>query len=164
MLKMSQSSTQCILNSSQFSLIIRSLFESYSSSMLSVGSSEELSRSVLAWLQQHCSLVALRPGMPERSDFTEINSWRDGETSPLLVIPIEKLPFPLLCLRHPSCGPLKALCLPHVRPSVCVCTCVPWHFLTILLSTSSFNLDHTAFLVLVIIMIILIHQNSFCKV
>ena len=111
--------TQCILNSSQFSLIIRSLFESYSSSMLSVGSSEELSRSVLAWLQQHCSLVALRPGMPERSDFTEINSWRDGETSPLLVIPIEKLPFPLLCLRHPSCGPLKALC-----PPICVCVYV----------------------------------------
>jgi len=52
-----------ILDWSQFSLIIRPLFESFNNSASSVGSSEELSRSVLAWLRQHCSLVALRPGL-----------------------------------------------------------------------------------------------------
>ena len=51
------------LDSSQFSLIIRSLFESFNNSVSSVGSAEQFSQSVLAWLQQYCSLVALRPGL-----------------------------------------------------------------------------------------------------
>jgi len=47
----------------QFSLIIRSLFDSFSRSVSTVGSSDHFSKTVLAWLQQHCSLVSLRPGL-----------------------------------------------------------------------------------------------------
>ncbi|XP_076452853.1 MLX-interacting protein-like isoform X2 [Babylonia areolata] len=43
-----------------FSIIIRSLFDSYNS-MVSTSSVEELCRTVAAWLDQHCSLVSLRP-------------------------------------------------------------------------------------------------------
>ncbi|XP_053375886.1 uncharacterized protein LOC123533853 isoform X3 [Mercenaria mercenaria] len=43
-----------------FSLIIRNLFESYNT-MVSTASVDELCRTVLAWLDQHCSLPSLRP-------------------------------------------------------------------------------------------------------
>ncbi|KAL3858372.1 hypothetical protein ACJMK2_012963 [Sinanodonta woodiana] len=43
-----------------FSIIIRKLFDSYNS-MVSTASVDELCRTVLAWLDQHCSLVSLRP-------------------------------------------------------------------------------------------------------
>ncbi|PVD33071.1 hypothetical protein C0Q70_08520 [Pomacea canaliculata] len=43
-----------------FSIIIRSLFDSYNN-MVSTASMEELCRTTLAWLDQHCSLVSLRP-------------------------------------------------------------------------------------------------------
>ncbi|XP_072043582.1 MLX-interacting protein-like isoform X2 [Amphiura filiformis] len=43
-----------------FSIIIRPLFESYNASV-STASTEELFRTVLSWLDQHCSLLALRP-------------------------------------------------------------------------------------------------------
>lgn len=49
------SSTLC-----QFSIIIEPLFESYNG-MVSTASMEELCRSTLSWLDQHCSLPALRP-------------------------------------------------------------------------------------------------------
>lgn len=49
------SSTQC-----QFSIIIEPLFESYNG-MVSTASVEDLCRSTLSWLDQHCSLPALRP-------------------------------------------------------------------------------------------------------
>lgn len=38
------------------------LFDSYNN-MVSTASMDELCRTVIAWLEQHCSLVALRPGM-----------------------------------------------------------------------------------------------------
>uniref|UniRef100_A0AAQ5YTE5 BHLH domain-containing protein n=1 Tax=Amphiprion ocellaris TaxID=80972 RepID=A0AAQ5YTE5_AMPOC len=43
-----------------FSIIIEPLFESYNG-MVSTASVEELCRSTLSWLDQHCSLPALRP-------------------------------------------------------------------------------------------------------
>ncbi|KAL4223427.1 hypothetical protein ACF0H5_016898 [Mactra antiquata] len=43
-----------------FSLVIRNLFESYNT-MVSTASVDELCRTVLAWLDQHCSLPSLRP-------------------------------------------------------------------------------------------------------
>ncbi|KAJ7997357.1 hypothetical protein DPEC_G00228140 [Dallia pectoralis] len=43
-----------------FSMIIEPLFESYNS-MVSTASVEELCRTTLSWLDQHCSLPALRP-------------------------------------------------------------------------------------------------------
>lgn len=43
-----------------FSIIIRSLFDSYNN-MVSTANMEELCRTTLAWLDQHCSLVSLRP-------------------------------------------------------------------------------------------------------
>ncbi|KAM9332187.1 carbohydrate-responsive element-binding protein isoform 3-T3 [Pholidichthys leucotaenia] len=43
-----------------FSVIIESLFESYNG-MVSTASVEDLCRSTLSWLDQHCSLPALRP-------------------------------------------------------------------------------------------------------
>lgn len=45
----------------QFSTIIAPLFDSYNG-MVSTASVEELRRSILAWLDQHCSLTVLRPG------------------------------------------------------------------------------------------------------
>ncbi|XP_071944919.1 MLX-interacting protein-like [Antedon mediterranea] len=43
-----------------FSIIIRPLFESFNT-VVSTSSKEELLRTVLSWLDQHCSLLALRP-------------------------------------------------------------------------------------------------------
>lgn len=43
-----------------FSIIIEPLFESYNG-MVSTASVEDLCRSTLSWLDQHCSLPALRP-------------------------------------------------------------------------------------------------------
>lgn len=45
---------------SQFSVIIEPLFESYNG-MVSTASIEDLCRTTLSWLDQHCSLPALRP-------------------------------------------------------------------------------------------------------
>lgn len=44
----------------QFSVIIKPLFESFKG-MVSTSSLEELHRTVLSWLDQHCSLPVLRP-------------------------------------------------------------------------------------------------------
>lgn len=54
--------TKLALNSSapQFSIIIRPLFESFNG-MVSTASMESLTQTSLAWLDQHCSLPALRP-------------------------------------------------------------------------------------------------------
>ena len=46
---------------SQFSRIIAPLFDSYNN-MVSTASFDEVCRTTLTWLDQHCSLVALRPG------------------------------------------------------------------------------------------------------
>ena len=45
----------------QFSLMAQSLFDSYNS-MVSTSNMDELYRTVMAWNNQQCSLVALRPG------------------------------------------------------------------------------------------------------
>jgi len=45
-----------------FSIIIRPLFDSFNNSV-STASADELCRTVLTWLDQNCSLVALRPGV-----------------------------------------------------------------------------------------------------
>ena len=45
----------------QFSIILQQLFESYNS-MVSIGTVDELCRTVLAWFEQNCTLPALRPG------------------------------------------------------------------------------------------------------
>ena len=45
----------------QFSRIIAPLFDSYNN-MVSTASFDEVCRTTLTWLDQHCSLVALRPG------------------------------------------------------------------------------------------------------
>ena len=45
----------------QFSTIIGPLFDSYNN-MVSTASHDEVCRSTLAWLDQHCSLKDLRPG------------------------------------------------------------------------------------------------------
>ncbi|XP_077995978.1 MLX-interacting protein-like [Glandiceps talaboti] len=45
-----------------FSIIIRPLFESYNG-MVSTASMDELCRTVTAWVDQHCSLTALRPAV-----------------------------------------------------------------------------------------------------
>jgi len=41
--------------------LMRQLFEEYNN-MVSTASVEDFCRTVLAWLEQHCSLPALRPG------------------------------------------------------------------------------------------------------
>jgi MAX-like protein X len=45
-----------------FSIIITPLFDSYND-MVSTASIDDLCRTTLTWLEQHCSLVQLRPGM-----------------------------------------------------------------------------------------------------
>ena len=45
----------------QFSVLMRQLFEEYNN-MVSTANVEEFCRTVLGWLEQHCSLPALRPG------------------------------------------------------------------------------------------------------
>ena len=42
-------------------MLIRPLFESFNR-MVTGGTLEELSRSVIRWLDQHCTLITLRPG------------------------------------------------------------------------------------------------------
>ena len=46
----------------KFSTILRPLFDTFNS-MVSTASADELCRSTLTWLEQYCSLVALRPGI-----------------------------------------------------------------------------------------------------
>lgn len=50
----------------QFSVLMRQLFEEYNN-VVSTGSVEDFCRTVLAWLEQHCSLPALRPGKYQSS-------------------------------------------------------------------------------------------------
>jgi hypothetical protein len=45
----------------QFSILIQPLLESYSTA-LSAATYEDLWQSVLNWVDQYCSLIALRPG------------------------------------------------------------------------------------------------------
>lgn len=45
-----------------FSTIIQGLFDTYNN-MVSTASIDELCRTTLAWLDQHCSLVVLRPAV-----------------------------------------------------------------------------------------------------
>lgn len=49
------------LTNLKFSTIIQGLFDTYNN-MVSTASIDELCRTTLAWLDQHCSLVVLRPG------------------------------------------------------------------------------------------------------
>lgn len=51
----------------QFSIIIEPLFESYNG-MVSTASVEDLCRSTLSWLDQHCSLPSLRPSESSTTD------------------------------------------------------------------------------------------------
>ena len=52
--------TGLLLDLSQFSILIRPLFESFNG-MVSTASLQSLRQTSLAWLDQHCSLPALRP-------------------------------------------------------------------------------------------------------
>lgn len=45
----------------QLGLIFKPLFESFNSTV-SVASMEELSRTAILWVDQHCSLIEMRPG------------------------------------------------------------------------------------------------------
>ena len=52
----------CSLTWLQFSILIRPLFESFNG-MVSTASLQSLRQTSLAWLDQYCSLPALRPSM-----------------------------------------------------------------------------------------------------
>lgn len=52
----------CSLTWAQFSILIRPLFESFNG-MVSTASLQSLRQTSLAWLDQYCSLPALRPSM-----------------------------------------------------------------------------------------------------
>ncbi|CAD5120904.1 DgyrCDS9457 [Dimorphilus gyrociliatus] len=54
-----------------FSIIIKPLFDTFRD-MVSTASEAEMCRTVLAWLEQHCSLVQLRPGV--LSSLTELST------------------------------------------------------------------------------------------
>ena len=57
---------------------MRQLFEEYNNTV-STASVEDFCRTVLAWLEQHCSLPALRPGNYQSSyllnEYIEVTSW-----------------------------------------------------------------------------------------
>lgn len=59
----------------QFSIILQELFESYNS-MVSIGTVDELCRTVLAWFEQNCTLPSLRPSKKKTSpnSSTKLNS------------------------------------------------------------------------------------------
>lgn len=59
--KLFDNKTSLFLDKSKFSTIIQGLFDTYNN-MVSTASIDELCRTTLAWLDQHCSLVVLRPG------------------------------------------------------------------------------------------------------
>lgn len=65
-----------------FSIIIEPLFESYNG-MVSTASVEDLCRSTLSWLDQHCSLPALRPMV--LSSLRILSTTTDILTDPSLV-------------------------------------------------------------------------------
>lgn len=68
----------------QFSIIIEPLFESYNG-MVSTASAADLCRSTLSWLDQHCSLPALRP--------SESNTLYTN-TDPNIIWTFEMISFP----------------------------------------------------------------------
>lgn len=74
------SSTRC-----QFSIIIEPLFESYNG-MVSTASMEELCRSTLSWLDQHCSLPALRPSESHASSQHRPESSISSESLDMLCV------------------------------------------------------------------------------
>ncbi|XP_041949412.1 carbohydrate-responsive element-binding protein-like isoform X1 [Alosa sapidissima] len=79
-----------------FSIIIEPLFESYNS-IVSTASLEELCRTTLSWLDQHCSLPALRP--------TVLNSLRLLSTSTSILTDPGLVPDQAnqaVCQAHPS--------------------------------------------------------------
>ncbi|XP_063059617.1 carbohydrate-responsive element-binding protein-like isoform X2 [Engraulis encrasicolus] len=79
-----------------FSIIIEPLFESFNS-MVSQASREELCRTTLSWLEQHCALPALRP--------TVLNSLRLLSTSTSILTDPALVPDQAnqaVCQPHPS--------------------------------------------------------------
>ncbi|KAL2095077.1 hypothetical protein ACEWY4_009796 [Coilia grayii] len=79
-----------------FSIIIEPLFESFNS-MVSTASLEELCRTTLSWLDQHCALPALRP--------TVLNSLRLLSTSTSILTDPALVPDQAnqaVCQAHPS--------------------------------------------------------------
>ncbi|KAK3082837.1 hypothetical protein FSP39_006713 [Pinctada imbricata] len=66
-----------------FSTIIRGLFDSFNN-MVSTASMDELCRTTLAWLDQHCSLVALRPAV--------LNALRNLSTTTSILSDPSKMP------------------------------------------------------------------------
>lgn len=66
-----------------FSVIIRPLFDTFNN-MVSTTSPDELCRTVLSWLDQHCSLVALRPAV--------LNSLRHLSTSTSILSDPSRVP------------------------------------------------------------------------
>lgn len=69
----------------QFSTVIKPLFESYTRTV-STGSAKEFCQSVMSWLEQHCTLPILRPGM-EQDQREEQFSLPNPTTLPLLQKP-----------------------------------------------------------------------------
>jgi len=67
----------------QFSIIIKPLFESFKG-MVSTSSLEELHRTALSWLDQHCSLPVLRP--------TALHSLRQLSTTTSVLTDPSQLP------------------------------------------------------------------------
>uniref|UniRef100_UPI00398EC2C2 carbohydrate-responsive element-binding protein-like n=1 Tax=Pristiophorus japonicus TaxID=55135 RepID=UPI00398EC2C2 len=77
-----------------FSIIIRPLFESFNG-MVSTGSVDDLCQTALAWLEQHCSLPALR--------LTALNSLRQLSTSSSILSDPALVPEQArLAVRNPS--------------------------------------------------------------
>lgn len=66
-----------------FSIMVKPLFEAYNN-MVSTASVEELCRTTMAWLDQHCSLVSLRP--------TVLNALRQLSTSTNILTDPARLP------------------------------------------------------------------------
>ena len=66
----------CSLTWLQFSILIRPLFESFNG-MVSTASLQSLRQTSLAWLDQYCSLPALRPSMclPSRVSKPQSRGW-----------------------------------------------------------------------------------------
>lgn len=109
------------LRALQFSVIIKPLFESFKG-VVSSSSLEELHRTALCWLDEHCSLPVLRPsewgcvgwtraGLPKTQALLQVTRrqlGQGGEAEP--EAPLQGggqgLPEPLLNFLPPPCAPL----------------------------------------------------------
>ncbi|XP_063750848.1 carbohydrate-responsive element-binding protein-like isoform X2 [Eleginops maclovinus] len=94
-----------------FSIIIEPLFESYNG-MVSTASVDDLCRSTLSWLDQHCSLPALRPSPLSGSELSPSPEYHHGHT--VRPQPAAGAGHPRRDPGRPLCGPGYSRCTPHV--------------------------------------------------